>query len=401
MAAPKSTQERGPHHMARWLGLVMIAPLLAVVGSQNPVVAAGGDTASTAIPWIQETSPVMPPGQMSGGLDSVSCTSASACEAVGSYENSSHVFFALAASWNGTAWNVSAVPRPRGANWSNLLGISCVGPKWCEAVGSFTTTTGSFALAARWNGSVWSLQRPPNTAGSAVNGLTGVSCVSVGVCEAVGEDGASPHALALGLSGSAWTLQTTPVPLGSQGSNGLMSVSCYATGSCEAVGDYHSSLYVVSVLAEAWNGTVWTQQSTPNLPNSGNTGLASVSCTPKGICDAVGSASNAPVAERWNGTSWGLQTIPGPGTNVSLLQFGQVSCPSATSCVSTGWYIGLTGQEFALADLWNGATWTAQTIPSPSQVALTGLSCPSRGACQTVGSWGPTSGSDLLVMSGR
>jgi hypothetical protein len=84
-----------------------------------------------------------------------------------------------------------------------------------------------------------------------------------------------------------------------------------------------------------------------------------------------------------------------------LLQFGQVSCPSATSCVSTGWYIGLTGQEFALADLWNGRAWTAQTIPSPSQVALTGLSCPSSGACQTVGSWGPTSGSDLLVMSGR
>ena len=73
-------------------------------------------------------------------------------------------------------------------------------------------------------------------------------------------------------------------------------------------------------------------------------------------CTAVGSTSTSTttvtLAERWNGTTWSIQTTPNP-TGGSSAGLGGVSCASATACTAAGGYTkGTTG--VTLAEHWNG-----------------------------------------------
>jgi hypothetical protein len=71
-----------------------------------------------------------------------------------------------------------------------------------------------------------------------------------------------------------------------------------------------------------------------------------------------------------------------------------VSCPSATSCVAVGWFLGrIPGtsayQNFTLAETWNGSTWTIVPSPSPKLpgggAQLNSVSCTSSTSCMAVG----------------
>ena len=69
-------------------------------------------------------------------------------------------------------------------------------------------------------------------------------------------------------------------------------------------------------LAERWNGSSWSVQPTAN-PGGINPELVDVSCTSARACTAVGSAGNGgdvsgigALAERWNGTSWSIERDP-------------------------------------------------------------------------------------------
>ncbi len=74
------------------------------------------------------------------GLDSVSCASATSCQAVSSYAASHQVAFIE--SWNGTDWTVSASPNP-GTGGNSLSGVSCVSTTSCKAAGSYYNANGS------------------------------------------------------------------------------------------------------------------------------------------------------------------------------------------------------------------------------------------------------------------
>ncbi len=122
--------------------------------------------------------------------------------------------------------------------------------------------------------------------------------------------------------------------------------------------------------------------------------LLGLSCVTAKNCLAVGEDQNAfhgsggPLAERWNGTTW--QTIgvklPAGATGGVLLG---VSCVSATHCVAVGFYDKGSGNQFALADTWNGKAWTPAQPPAPGGVntALGGVSCKSAASCVAVGSY--------------
>jgi hypothetical protein len=63
----------------------------------------------------------------------VTCLSAARCTAVGT----SH---GLVENWNGTRWTRQSVPRPAGTMWPyGLNAVSCTGASTCEAVGSIQT----------------------------------------------------------------------------------------------------------------------------------------------------------------------------------------------------------------------------------------------------------------------
>jgi hypothetical protein len=132
--------------------------------------------------------------------------------------------------------------------------------------------------------------------------------------------------------------------------------------------------------------------------------LLGVSCRTAANCLAVGVDQNAfkgvggPLAEKWNGTAWRTIAVklPAGATGGTL---GRISCVSATHCVAVGFYDKGAGHQFALADTWNGTSWTPSQPPAPGgeSTSLSGVSCKSATACVAVGAYtknttsGPTS----------
>ena len=164
-----------------------------------------------------------------------------------------------------------------------------------------------------------------------------MSCVSPGSCEATGSGPAGDEAE--GWNGTSWSAQATPAPSGAS-SPQLSAVSCAGAQSCEAVGSYFNSSFQQVTLAEAWNGTAWSAQASPN-PASATVGsaLAGVQCTSAASCIAVGQAStffgSLTLAEAWNGTSWRLRSTPDhpyAGQN----NLNGVSCGVSSVCTAVG-----------------------------------------------------------------
>jgi hypothetical protein len=178
-------------------------------------------------------------------------------------------------TWDGTAWSAAtSVPgfRP-------FTSVSCVSASFCEAVGQGPAGEN----AAVWNGSTWT---PQPTAGDPGEAPNAVSCSAVNSCEAVGSTGFLTFAEAW--DGSTWTLQSTPNPSGFQFSL-LSGVSCTSADSCTAVGQSQTNGQVFSsTLGEVWDGTGWTLRSTPNRPTAGHNVLSGVSCGASQMCTAVG-----------------------------------------------------------------------------------------------------------------
>ena len=179
--------------------------------------------------------PTPNPSGIGAGLTAVSCVSASSCVAVGGYINNSSRDAALAERWNGSSWTIQPLSVP-GAVASDLFGVSCVSAAACTAVGSYRTSSGGHTLALHWNGSGWAVQSTPNPTSGAL--LLGVACGSSVACTAVGgyTNSASRLAtLAMSWNGSSWATQPTVDPAGSDSQ--LRAVSCPSAATCTAVGE--------------------------------------------------------------------------------------------------------------------------------------------------------------------
>ena len=374
--------------VARDLGMALLAGAALIV----PVSGAGAAAAGASTTWRIQGSPnvTVPSGQ----VQAVSCPSAGACTAVGSYLDSAGLTVPLAETWNGSFWKQQTVPSLAGTDSPGLNGVSCVSAGFCEAVGiaSEPLLGGTIGFAAMWNGSAWSLQRVPRPAGATTVLLRAVSCVSVSFCEAVGSYLNSSHAivsLAEEWNGTAWTLQSTPNQAGPAPTE-LAGVSCVSARFCQAVDFY-------GAMIEEWNGTLWTVHSVPIPPGTGNPDLYTVSCASASLCEAGGtytdpSSPDALVlfAERWNGTSWREQPVPN-GAYWKILT--GVSCASANSCEAVGYKEVSAGGATtfrAIAEAWNGTSWQTQNAPSAGGAAateLTGVSCAAANACEAGGAF--------------
>ena len=108
--------------------------------------------------WSQEAISA-PSGGAWIHLRDVSCTSTGACIVVGFYSDSSSKVVPLAESWNGSSWSAQTVPVPSGAKRSQLEGVSCSSQSACVAVGYYLNSASEeVPLAESWNGSSWSAQ---------------------------------------------------------------------------------------------------------------------------------------------------------------------------------------------------------------------------------------------------
>ena len=293
----------------------------------------------------------------------------------------------LAERWNGLSWAILRTPKPPGSVGGSLEGVSCTSATACTAVGVKVTKRGgpprgrSTTLAERWNGSTWSIQKTPHLPERNAT-LASVSCASSSACTAGGEAGYfDGPALVEGWNGSAWSIQPTEgVPNPADAS--LDAVSCVSSTACTAVGLYYDkALGVNENLALGWNGIIWSPQ--PGVPPPAhhlNELLSGVSCTSIGECIAVGTATKPNslgggpgFAIQWNGVSWSR-------TNDRALHVNNapyaVSCVSASNCTAVG------GQDGSFVAQWNGTRWSSQPIRhalgTPTLVAV---SCPSTTRC--------------------
>ena len=293
----------------------------------------------TGTSWSIEAAP-SPAGQGYGVLNAVSCSSATDCTAVGSsLQNlASTTSEPLAEHWNGTSWSIEATPKPNGSANNSLTGVSCTSATACTAVGLASTGGGQgVTLAERWNGTSWTIQSTPNPTGARGSDLLDVSCTSATACTAVGGYGSSANSgtLAERWNGTSWTIQTTPNPTG-ENYDALSGVSCTTATTCTAVGSFTKGPYYAptqGTLAERWDGTSWSIQATPSPTNS--SAFNQVSCSSTASCTAVGSNYGRTLAESWNGSSWTIQTIPNPPLIYDDTLNG-VSCTSAISCTAVG-----------------------------------------------------------------
>jgi hypothetical protein len=331
--------------------------------------------------WSAESVPAEP-GATNAVLGSVSCTASGDCEAVGTFSNNSYPNLTLAAVWNGTDWDLQSTASPAGLILDNFESVSCTSASSCFAVGYYISTTGEGrdSLAETWNGRSWSVQTAPNPTNFLQTVLDGVSCSSSVACTAVGQDieegGTVP--LVMDWNGSEWNLQSAPVAPSWQQSS-FEGVACASASSCLAVGGATKAKSPSVAVAEGWNGKDWSLQSVPLRPGTIGAALYGVSCPSSKLCLAVGvDANENPVAEIWDGTEWETQRVPTVNGGGVLKK---VSCISATDCIAVGTLFEKNHQ--GLIERWNGKTWEILNTPK-GQGDLASVSCAS-GGCVAVG----------------
>jgi hypothetical protein len=368
-------------------------------------------------PAIQPTP--NPAGAEQSALAGISCSSARACMAVGwsatsvgtygLYQSSRGV---LAERWNGANWALQPVVIPARATDSEFTAVSCTSARACTAVGAYRDSAGAdVTLAERWNGAGWVVQRTANPGGAitqpefdaALSGsaLDGVSCASATICTAVGGYSTNTANMALieRWDGSRWTLQTA----GDPARHPMNGVSCTAPSACTAVGAGSDALP-----AELWDGTTWVLQRTATFVQSkATTGRSvGVSCTSRTACTAVGTtvaggdiSRFVALAERWDGATWSLQK-PMPGAVGRPTALVGVSCASNAACTAVGLQVRPPGIVLPVAERWDGSAWTIEPTPSPAgtkSAVLQSVSCTSPTMCVAAGAATKTGGAEVTV----
>ena len=358
--------------------------------------------------WVVQQA-ASPPPVPTGNLSVVSCPSTGFCAAVGVRPTGF-----MAAAWNGAAWRLTNIPTPAHVKSPTLTALSCASRSFCVAIGSKSMLGGGLWFAEIWSGGQWTMRSAAQPV--AVKGvvLSGVSCQARTFCVAVGSRLNRRHlvvALYERWNGSKWSIQAGPPSAGGSASE-LSAVSCTSVRACTAVGSASVTRHVhrrlvfdVSPVAERWNGKAWTLQAVND--DSSRHAFSGISCTSSTFCLAVGSGGpgssptqSGPLAERWNGKQWSRASAPvalntgGYGSSA----FTQVSCATATFCVALGtldWENGGDGSAGGwIAQRWNGSTWVGVLGTNPSEDnlfnrQLNGVSCFPGHACTVVGANSP------------
>ena len=327
--------------------------------------------------WNGTAWSIVAKGGSRSALQNVSCTSASNCFALGTFDDGTTTKM-LMERWNGTRWTIVTTGNPGG-----LSGIACVGATTCFAVGG---TDDSKTLVERWNGTNWSIVPSPSPAGAVRSGLSSVSCASATSCFAVGNssDGSVTKMLTERWNGTSWTIVPIPAPVGVE--NPLLAdLSCVTATSCFAVGAYSVNVDR-KPLVERWNGTNWVIVASSNQASA----VRSVSCVSATSCFATASSLDGEktLIERWNGTSWAISPSPSPAGAI-FSELADVSCTTATSCFAVGDFVHAASVD-TLVEQWNGSSWSIVTSPNPPNAErsfLDGVTCVSASSCFAVGTF--------------
>jgi sugar lactone lactonase YvrE len=220
----------------------------------------------------------------------ISCPTSSFCIVVGHGS-----LGPIAISWNGKEWSSMS---PTSSN-NTFQSISCTSASLCMAVGAYSPPGGpTESLSERWNGKEWSIFSVPNSVGSP---LRSISCTGGEVaplhCMAVAGSGS-----AWSWSGSAWTsVESIPTPTGAAVRQ-VDEVSCSFATKCTVVGPSVPAegqrMFLQVPFSATWNGSGWSLRSTEDpaqteTPPGGEAGLYAVSCPSPSLCMSVGESETS------------------------------------------------------------------------------------------------------------
>jgi hypothetical protein len=224
--------------------------------------------------------------------------------------------------------------------------------------------------------------------------LQGVACTSASNCWAVGSYDTRTAQLneVLHWNGTSWSRVTTPNHgAGAGHHSSLTAVACTSARNCWAVGSYvHGTIQLNEALY--WDGATWSMVNTPDpgIAGTGAHSLSGVSCVSRTDCWAVGRhitdrgiSRNA--ALHWNGAGWSAVSIPEAGQNIpgGGRELSAVACTAAHSCWAVGGYFGeASSAEQTEALRWNGAQWLPAAAGNDGSVSS--VACTSAASCWAV-----------------
>jgi hypothetical protein len=327
----------------------------------------GNYSASTSpgvsVTVVSAATPASPPFQLmtsptvNGSLSAVSAVSATDIWAVGFQNTSNGDVAPLTENFNGTSWSVVAAPTPAGASSADFNAVSALASNNVWAVGNSDSVNSSGVgvstpLVEHFNGTSWSIQTIPATAGS-LNAVTAISPTDVW---AVG--GGDGGQLIEHFNGTSWSVVASPV----SGDGDLDSISAVNANDIFAVGSVGEGReHGASTLQ--FNGTTWSAVA------NGPTGTFSVDAISATDVWAVGGAGGTGAAVwNFNGTAWTeVTTLPGQLTAVSG------SSPNDVYVVGEG----------DLVEQWNGASFNV--VSATGTAGFTGVATLSNGTAFAVG----------------
>ena len=256
-------------------------------------------------------------GRSGISLNGVACGSVSMCVAVGTQDASGDGGGGaswVVERWNGRSWRVVEAPRPSHESGTGLASVSCSSATACTAVGVVARGDGpSSSLVKRLSGTRWTTQK-----GLGPAEVDGVSCPSTDSCTAVGVrndnvDFSRDRGLAARWDGRHWLRE--PIPHLKHRTE-LDSVSCPTARRCVAVGDSPPPALTEASkqtpVSATFNGSRWVARRTP-FPSGWHASLDGVSCASPADCTAVGEIFTLSpqkrriLIERWNGQEWTIQ----------------------------------------------------------------------------------------------
>jgi hypothetical protein len=264
--------------------------------------------------WSAQPSP--DPSATINALQGVAAVSRSDAWAVGYYDSGLGAEPPLIVHWNGTAWTQVASSLTSSTSELSAVGASSAASVWAVGATYNTTARAYQALILHWNGTAWT-QQPSGAPGSGTSYLQGVTATSASNAWAVGYVFTSTgrQALILHWNGSTWAQVPSPDPSSSW--TVLYAVTATSGTNAWAVGEYVTS-GTGYTLIEHWNGTAWTQVPSPT-PGGPVVHLSGAAASSASNAWAVGDygPSTAPTEQslilHWNGTAWTQVSSPDPG----------------------------------------------------------------------------------------
>jgi len=195
-------------------------------------------------------------------VTSISCTSATACTAGGTYLDSSHnsdVFVASTDSmgvWQKAQILPGTAAALKVSGFATLSSLSCTSAGNCAAGGQFSDAHGSQAFVARRTSGVWGkATEVPGIAvldNGATSSVTSVSCAGSGNCAAVGQDDIYPYVFVTGQTNGVWGDAAVVPGISNIGnSNRPAVISCAKAGPCGVGGASYDGSTTVNAFVTA------------------------------------------------------------------------------------------------------------------------------------------------------